>query len=36
MVAFVDGHVQFLPNSIDFNVYTRMGTRNGGEVANAP
>ena len=35
-VAFVDGHVQFIPNSIDLQVYMNMGTRNGGEVATTP
>ncbi len=36
MVAFVDGHVAFLTNSMDFNTYMAMGTRNGGEVAGPP
>ena len=35
-VAFVDGHIQFIANSIDFNTYKQMGTRNGGEVVNQP
>ena len=35
-VAFVDGHIQFITNSIDFATYMRMGTRNGGEVVNQP
>jgi len=36
MVAFVDGHVQFISNSIDLNTWLRLGTRNGGEVVNVP
>ena len=36
MVAFVDGHVQFLTNSIDFNTYMALGTRNGGEPVSPP
>ena len=35
-VSFVDGHVQWIANSADFNTYTRMGTRNGSEVLNQP
>jgi prepilin-type N-terminal cleavage/methylation domain-containing protein/prepilin-type processing-associated H-X9-DG protein len=35
-VAFVDGHVVFLQNTMDFNTYMRLGTRNGGEIANQP
>jgi prepilin-type N-terminal cleavage/methylation domain-containing protein/prepilin-type processing-associated H-X9-DG protein len=36
IVAFVDGHVQFVPNSINMATWLALGTRNGGEVANAP
>jgi prepilin-type processing-associated H-X9-DG protein len=36
IVAFVDGHVQFIANSIDFNTYMQMGTRNNGEAVNPP
>jgi prepilin-type N-terminal cleavage/methylation domain-containing protein/prepilin-type processing-associated H-X9-DG protein len=36
MVAFVDGHVQFVPNSIDLNTWMRLGARNDGQVANVP
>jgi prepilin-type N-terminal cleavage/methylation domain-containing protein/prepilin-type processing-associated H-X9-DG protein len=32
MAAFADGHVAFVPNSIDFNTYMALGTRAGGEV----
>jgi prepilin-type N-terminal cleavage/methylation domain-containing protein/prepilin-type processing-associated H-X9-DG protein len=35
-VAFVDGHVVFINNNIDFQTWTRMGTRNAGEVVNQP
>ena len=35
-VAFVDGHVQWIANNIDFNTYMRMGTRNGLETINQP
>ena len=35
-VAFVDGHVQFIPNSVDLQTYMNMGTRNGGEVVTLP
>jgi prepilin-type N-terminal cleavage/methylation domain-containing protein/prepilin-type processing-associated H-X9-DG protein len=31
-VAFVDGHVAFIQNSIDFNIWKALGTRNGREV----
>lgn len=31
-VAFADGHVQFITNSVNFATYSAMGTRNGGEV----
>jgi prepilin-type processing-associated H-X9-DG protein/prepilin-type N-terminal cleavage/methylation domain-containing protein len=31
-VVFADGHVAFIPNSIDNNVWKALGTRNGGEV----
>jgi len=36
MVAFGDGHVGFLPNSIDDLVWRALGTRNGGEVVALP
>jgi prepilin-type N-terminal cleavage/methylation domain-containing protein/prepilin-type processing-associated H-X9-DG protein len=36
MVSFVDGHVQFIPNSINMATWMAMGTRNGGEVVNQP
>ena len=36
MVAFADGHVQFVPNSVDIHTWMRMGTRNGGEVVTVP
>ena len=32
LAAFADGHVAFVPNSIDFNTYMALGTRAGGEV----
>jgi prepilin-type N-terminal cleavage/methylation domain-containing protein/prepilin-type processing-associated H-X9-DG protein len=32
MVAFADGHVAFIPDSITFSVWQAMGTRNGAEV----
>jgi prepilin-type processing-associated H-X9-DG protein/prepilin-type N-terminal cleavage/methylation domain-containing protein len=33
-IAFVDGHVQFISNNVDFPTYMAMGTRNGGEVVS--
>ena len=33
-VVFVDGHVRFVSNSIDMEVWSASGTRNGGETAN--
>lgn len=36
IVAFVDGHVSFIPNSIDLRTWLALGTRNGGEVATLP
>jgi len=33
--AFADGHVVFLPGSIDYNVYRAMATRAGGEADNS-
>lgn len=33
-VVFVDGHVTFISNSIDMEVWSAVGTRNGGETAN--
>ena len=33
-VVFVDGHVRFISNSIDMEVWSALGTRNGGETAN--
>ena len=33
-VVFVDGHVTFISNSIDMEVWSALGTRNGGETAN--
>jgi len=36
MVSFVDGHVQFVQNSIELNTWMWMGTRNGGEVVSVP
>jgi prepilin-type N-terminal cleavage/methylation domain-containing protein/prepilin-type processing-associated H-X9-DG protein len=37
MFAYADGHVSFVPNSIDFTLYMALGTRNGGEVvSNVP
>jgi prepilin-type N-terminal cleavage/methylation domain-containing protein/prepilin-type processing-associated H-X9-DG protein len=36
MVCFVDGHVQFIPNSINLNTWMALGTRNGGEVVTVP
>ena len=33
-VVFVDGHVRFISNSIDMEVWSALGTRNGGEMAN--
>ncbi len=35
-VAFADGHVQFVPNSIDLAAWLSLGTRNVGEVVTAP
>jgi prepilin-type N-terminal cleavage/methylation domain-containing protein/prepilin-type processing-associated H-X9-DG protein len=32
--AFADGHVQFMPNSLDVNVHRALGTSRGGEVVN--
>jgi prepilin-type N-terminal cleavage/methylation domain-containing protein/prepilin-type processing-associated H-X9-DG protein len=34
MACFVDGHVAFIPNNIDMNVWMALGTRNGGEVVS--
>src|SRR5262249_53055207 len=37
MASFADGHVAFVPNSINFATYMALGTRNGGEVvSNVP
>jgi len=36
IVAFVDGHVQFISNNIDLNTWLALGTRNGGEVVSPP
>src|SRR5262249_49745541 len=37
MVAYADGHVGFVPNSINFDTYMALSTRNGGEViSNQP
>jgi prepilin-type N-terminal cleavage/methylation domain-containing protein/prepilin-type processing-associated H-X9-DG protein len=36
IVAFVDGHVQFIQNNIDMATWMAMGTRNGGEVVTVP
>jgi prepilin-type N-terminal cleavage/methylation domain-containing protein/prepilin-type processing-associated H-X9-DG protein len=36
MAAYADGHVAFLPNSIDSALYSALGTRNGGEVVELP
>ena len=36
MVSFVDGHVQFIPNSINFATWKAMGSRSGGEVVSPP
>ncbi|QEL16071.1 DUF1559 family PulG-like putative transporter [Limnoglobus roseus] len=36
MTVFVDGHVAFVPNTIDLNVYMALGTRNQGDIATAP
>jgi prepilin-type N-terminal cleavage/methylation domain-containing protein/prepilin-type processing-associated H-X9-DG protein len=36
MACFVDGHVKFVPNAIDLNVWMALGTRNVGEVVSAP
>jgi prepilin-type N-terminal cleavage/methylation domain-containing protein/prepilin-type processing-associated H-X9-DG protein len=35
-VAFVDGHVQFIPNSINLPTWLALGTRNGNEVVSLP
>lgn len=35
-VCFVDGHVQFIPNTINFTTYMALGTRNGGEAISPP
>jgi len=32
MAAYVDGHVAFVPNSINMATYMALGSRNGGEV----
>jgi prepilin-type N-terminal cleavage/methylation domain-containing protein len=34
LASYVDGHVGFVPNSIDIHVYFALGTRNGGEVVD--
>ncbi len=34
--AFADGHVAFIPNSIDIAVYRALSTRAGGETVNTP
>ncbi len=36
MVSFVDGHVQFVPNSIALSIWLAIGTRNGGEAVSPP
>lgn len=36
MVSFVDGHVQFISNSVAMPTWMAMGTRNGGEVVSPP
>jgi prepilin-type N-terminal cleavage/methylation domain-containing protein len=36
LISYVDGHVGFVPNTIDFETYRRLGTRNGGEVVTLP
>ncbi|MBP3954577.1 DUF1559 domain-containing protein [Gemmata sp. G18] len=36
VVVFVDGHVGFVPNSIDLNTWMGLGTRNGSEVVSPP
>ena len=33
-VVFVDGHLRFISDSIDMEVWSALGTRNGGETAN--
>ena len=35
-VCFVDGHVQFIPNTINLATWMALGTRNGGEVVSPP
>ena len=34
--AFVDGHVSFMPNSVDINAYRRMWTRAGDDIHGLP
>jgi prepilin-type N-terminal cleavage/methylation domain-containing protein len=34
LAAYVDGHVGFVPNSININVYFALGTRNGAEAVD--
>jgi len=34
IVVFVDGHVSFVPNSVDLTTWLGLGTRNGGEVVS--
>jgi prepilin-type N-terminal cleavage/methylation domain-containing protein/prepilin-type processing-associated H-X9-DG protein len=36
MFAYADGHIGFIPSSIDMVTYMALGTRNGGEVAAVP
>jgi prepilin-type N-terminal cleavage/methylation domain-containing protein/prepilin-type processing-associated H-X9-DG protein len=36
MAAYVDGHVGFVPNTIDMKLYMALGTRDQNEVAAAP
>ena len=31
-IGFVDGHVQFVPETIDVTIWSNIGTRSGGEV----
>jgi prepilin-type N-terminal cleavage/methylation domain-containing protein/prepilin-type processing-associated H-X9-DG protein len=36
IVSYVDGHVQFISNSVDMTTFMAMGTRNGGEAVSPP
>lgn len=36
IVSFVDGHVQFITNSVSMTTWMAMGTRRSGEVSNLP